>query len=681
MSKSRSGPTAREAARVIDTFSEDCAPGTVVGTKTANGAIRRGSDAERRIGIDNGAARFEPVVTPGWGRQGLAYGPFERTPGLVLAVAVTNGHNTSQGGPIPEHIVKRYWQWAVGPHVDPVVTRAIAWAKGPRRKGTLRRLLWWLRSTKRAYRLPLHNENLAVGWFTSESPADPLNDGCGFIVHAALGDNGELWVRAAGRCLAAFRRMQNLQILYVVVLRRRGAVYYAAAMDGAHGLGAIPNMRPIAIDTSNAEEKLYAGIHQCALGQIGFRVDTRVHSVHIERVPELADPFSTAHVFDPLGPAGLAGLGSGWRFLPERPGLAVRDAGKPSGLLHVIVEAGDGPTAAGLAWRVHDAANLWLFQVTCAGCTLHRVENGAGVEVARDAKRRLAPGAVHAVQILDTGEQLGIYIDGERLFDAWLEDMTFADASGVGVLLDPVGGTRMRDFEAHPRQVPIPEGVRFHPPWRRLGSRSCLADAFQGAAGDLSGRAPDVGAGRWERTLGSGHLDLDGAGRARVRASLEKPNPGRTIYTLPWEQPGFADLQVTVTASGERRGQGHRCRCGLVLWQDRDNYVISSIWNEDDYQGSSIALFVKRHGFEELYDAIWTMVSDRIDWGRASRIRLASDGRNFLVLIDGEPVLQRAMADIYPGDPPLRITRVGLVVNWEWGNDTGSSFASFEASA
>ncbi len=679
MSKSRSGPTACRATRVLDTFPDDHAPGTVIGSRTTGGEIRHGSDAERRIGIDNGAARFAPLVTPGWGRQGLAYGPFERTPGLVLAVSVTNGHNTSQGEPIPEHILKRYWQWAVGPHVDPFVSRAIAWAKGPRKKGTLRRLLWWLRSTKRTYRLPRHNENLAVGWFTSESPADPLNDGCAFIVHAAEGDNGELWVRTAGRCLSAFRRMQNLQILYVVVLRKQGAVYYAAAVDGAHALGAIPNMRPIAIDASDVEEKLYAGIHQCALGQIGFRVDTRVHSVHIERVPELADPFSTAHVYDPLGTAGVTG--PGWRAVPERPGLMVRDAGRPSGLLHVIIEAGDGPTVAGLAWRVQDAENFWLVEVSDAGSTLRRIVNGAEVELARDAQHPLVPGAVHAMQILDSGEQFGIYIDGERLFGTWFGDVTFADAGGVGVLLDTAGGTRMRDFEAHPREVPIPAAVHVPVPWRRLGSRTFLADSFQGAAGDLAGRAAEIGKGRWERTLGSGHLDVDGSGGARVRASLERPNPGRTIYTLPWEEPGFADLQVTVTASGDRRGQGHRCRCGLVLWQDPGNYVLGSIWNEDDYQGSSIALFVRRHGFEELYDAIWTMVSDRIGWGRASRIRLASDGEHFLVLIDGEPVLQRAMTDIYPGDPPLRITRVGLVVNWEWGNDTGSSFASFAASA
>ena len=95
--------------------------------------------------------------------------------------------------------------------------------------------------------------------------------------------------------------------------------------------------------------------------------------------------------------------------------------------------------------------------------------------------------------------------------------------------------------------------------------------------------------------------------------------------------------------------------------------------------GASIAVFTKRHGFEELYDAVWTMVADKIFWGRPFRLRVSFDGDNFFVLLDGEPILQRALKDLYPEDEALRIKRVGLVINWEWGDDTGSSFHSFRA--
>jgi hypothetical protein len=101
----------------------------------------------------------------------------------------------------------------------------------------------------------------------------------------------------------------------------------------------------------------------------------------------------------------------------------------------------------------------------------------------------------------------------------------------------------------------------------------------------------------------------------------------------------------------------------------------------DAYEGASIALFSHLNGYEELYDAIWTMVWTKIDWGTPLRLRIAFDGMRFTVWIDGEPVLQRALTDLYPRQSRLRITRVGLAVNWEWGDDTGSLFKDFVARA
>jgi hypothetical protein len=681
---------------VVDDFSDDRDAGTVIGTYTAGGTQRRGRDIERQIAIDHGALRFQPLITPGWGRQGIAYGPFRRENGLVMAVSITNGHNTSQGTAIPEHIAKRICRWAVGPNVDPWPKRLVSWACGPRRKGTLRRFLWWMRNTRKSYKLPDFNENLAVGWFTSEAPCDPLSDGCGFLMHAAEGENGELWTRVGRRCLSAFRRLKNLQVFYFVVLRERGAVYYAAAMEGAHGLAAFPMMRPIAIDPFNDDEILYAGVHQCALGQIGFRVDTRVHGIHVQKIPEFASRFGTAHVGDPLTGGGFAGDTSGlsgaWRVLRghidstdtgamahDGDTLAIVDPGVPSGLIHGIAVTGDAPSACGLAWRVRDGDNLWLLKASGEGSALIRVEHGAETFVASDAQRRLKPNAIHSLQILDGHGQIGCYLDGDRLFDTVVDDEFLEGATGTGIWFGGGGGVQMRDFEAHPREVAIPSSAHFDAPWLRLGSHIEFADDFAGPLGDLAGRAPRNGNGIWQKTLGAGFIDIDGNGMARVRGTVQKPHPNRTFYTLPWYQPDFADLEVTITPPGEARGQGHYCRAGLVFWQDPDNYLSFTAYLDDAYNGSSVALFTKRHGFEELYDAIWTMLWDKIDWHKPFRLRIPFDGERFIVFVDDEPVMQRALTDLYPDDPPLRIRRVGLAVNWEWGNDTGTMFEAFTA--
>ena len=40
-------------------------------------------------------------------------------------------------------------------------------------------------------------------------------------------------------------------------------------------------------------------------------------------------------------------------------------------------------------------------------------------------------------------------------------------------------------------------------------------------------------------------------------------------------------------------------------------------------------------------------------------------------------VLYRALTDVYLWASALSINRLGIVANWEWGNDTGSGFSNF----
>ncbi len=224
----------------------------------------------------------------------------------------------------------------------------------------------------------------------------------------------------------------------------------------------------------------------------------------------------------------------------------------------------------------------------------------------------------------------------------------------------------------------MPDTFKFDPAWSRLGTQTEILDDFHGTAGDITRRQPVQGRGEWQKTFGHGTIEIgtDGS-NARVKASLESPHLGRTFYTLPWHDPRFADLEATITPPGEQRGEKHACRCGVVFWQDSNNYLFFSAWLDDSYNGASVSIFTKRHGFEELYDAIWTMVWKDIDWGKPFDLRVAFNGNNFVVFVNSQPVMQRALTDIYPDDASLRIERVGIAVNWEWGNDTGSIIHKF----
>jgi hypothetical protein len=282
------------------------------------------------------------------------------------------------------------------------------------------------------------------------------------------------------------------------------------------------------------------------------------------------------------------------------------------------------------------------------------------------------------LQVLEGHGQLGCYLDGALIFGDWLEAAQRASGTAVGISISGAGA-RISCFEAHPIDVAMPQGLDFAPPWSRGGTRLVIADSFSGMSGDIAGRQTEIGEVAWERSVGEGRIIADGRGSAQIAASLTQPNPGRTIYSVSWSSPDFAELEIAITPPGTARDQGHRGRAGLVFWQDSNNYITCSCWLDDVYGGASISFFPKRFGFEELYDAVWTNVDRCIFWGRRLVLRIAFDGNNFVVRIDGEPVLQKSLRDIYPSDPPLRINRVGLVSNWEWGNDTGSRLADFRA--
>jgi hypothetical protein len=689
--------------KLTDNYSDNCRPGKTIGTKSPTRILRKGIDVEKQIAVDNGALRLKPLVKPGWGRQGIAYGPYNRTNGLALAAFLVNGHNTSQMGHIGESLKKRLFTWFHGSKIDQRFRYIFPWylfsllTKSQDKKNILRRLLYWYKFASKKNPLPLIYENLAVGWFPQEVPPDPLSGGNGFIIHAAGHENGELWTHVGANMLSAFKGLQNLQIYYIVILREQGAAYYVASVANANGLGTYPNMRPIAIDPFHKETTVYAGIYQSVQGEIGFWVDTRVYGTHVQQIPELATWYGTGEIADQLIGEGLladtpAEIGGLWTVYQgnytktangmvamSADSLAILNPGITPGLVHLILATSDTVTIAGIVWRFQDSENFWSFLVGEDNCQLQIQEHGICNTVAVSEQLCLQANTIHSLQILDEGKTFSLYLDGTLVFS--FADTRLENATGVGMIARESNDCLyFRSFEAHSRSIPIPHQLDLGCPWMAEGKQVLVRDDFAGEeVRDLAGTITTVGDCTWRQDMGTGVIELTGNGSAKVRANAKKHNPGRTVYTVAWENPEFADIQVDITPPGSDRGQGEKGRGGLIFWQDPENYIIINNWLDDVFAGSSISSFFTINGFEDLYDAVWTNVGSRVLWGVTHRLRVVFDGLNYTAFINDEPVLYRSLRDVYPNVERLAINRVGIVANWEWGNDTGTVFNNFVA--
>lgn len=680
-----------------DFFTDDRRRGKVIGTETAEGILRRGVDVERVISIDNGALRIQPLIEPGWGRATIAYGPYRRRNGLAFAVFMVNGHNTAQSENLRETLGERLERWRLGSETYTPKERIFQWLFSKQKRRIIRQMKWWMRINQRAAPVPRVDENLAVGWFPNQALDNPLAEGNAFVMHATGPENGELWARVSAHQLPAIRGVQNLQIYYVIILREGGAAYYACSVPSANGLSAYPQLRPIAIDPFHSDAMVYAGISQSTLGQIGFRLDTRVYATRVVQLSQFATWYGTAHAADQLtGSRALTNVeaktGGRWKIYSgacERTAhgaspcaeeaLAVLDPGAPSGLVHLILEASPGGVAsASVVWRFLDPDNFWCLRISKSQCELSVKEKGSWETVASSNQWHLDAGPTSSVQVLDNGQSFSLFLQGRLLFESRFTDRRLQNATGVGFqLVRNEGQAYVRSFEAHPRTVPLPEELNLGEPWLCRGHKTVIADDFRGVARDLAGKTTSFGGKVWKKEIGKGIIELTGYDSAKICANAQQPNPGRTVYTIDWDYPELADLEVNITPPGSERGQREHGTSGFAYWQDSDNYITINIWVSDSYNGASISTFFHLNGFEDLYDAIWTNVGRRVYWGVPLMFRTVFDGMRYIAFVDEEPVLYRALTDVYPNSKQFLINRVGLIANWEWGNDTGSVFRNF----
>jgi hypothetical protein len=664
-----------------------------LGTTANNGVLRTGIDREKAIAIDGNALRFKPLINPGWGRQSIAYGAYQRQHGLAMAVLLLNGHNTSQAETM-EWLYKRIPRWLKGSETESVIARTKAWVVSRHKQGTVRRLAGWVRiaaEVTKFFPLAQIDDNLAVGWFNGAVLNDPTQEGNGFVVRATGAENGELLVQVRTKLLSVFRGLQNVPVYYVVILREQGAAYYAASLPQVYGLPTYPQLRPVAIDAIAVEPILYAGIHQSVLGQIGFRAETRVYGVKVETVSRLATWYGTAHVADYLTGEGkltdfLAEIGGSWQLLSgefERTdkGLVARENNSwaivnpqaATGLLHLAISTGDAPADLGIIWRYQDLNNYWCCNLSPQQLCLEMIEAGQKKVILTSSKDYLTPNRVTYLQIVDDGLEIRIYLDGQLVSDR-ISNQQLSTATGIGIVTKTVSDISLRCFEAHPGTITIPE-LDLGSPWWREGTKTIIKDDFDSWQGDLAGKTTSLGDRVWQKTIGKGIFKVQ-SGIAQVDASVENPNPGRTAYTVDWNN-SIADVCVTIFPPGKERGQGEKGRGGLIFWQDCDNYIIINTWLDDFYEGESISCFFRIDGFEEIYDAVWSNIGKAIAFGQPYSLRVVFDGNNYTVQVNQQTVLYRALSDVYPWANTLGINRLGVVANWEWGDDTGSGFSDF----
>ena len=671
---------------LADDFSDTRASGRVIGTLSTSGHQRLGTDIEGVLSIDNGALRIAPLIDAGFGRAAISYGPFATRPGLALAVFMLNGHNTAQSEPLTDTFLLRLENWLKGSETDPRISRLFFWLRSGHVRRVLRQFRRWKRTAPGRRQVPLLDENLAVGWFPDIVTPDPREEGNAFIMHALGPENGELWTGVSPHRTRSLRGVQNLPFYYISVLRQEGAVYYTASLDGAVGSSPYPWFRPVALDSREYPENAYVCVHQSVLGQIGWRIDTRVHGVRVAELAGYGTWCGGAHAADRLSKGYVSTdaeseIGGPWQAWQVHDAgsppnsvvatIAVLDPGAPSGLIHAVVTTGkEASHQVGLVWRLLDQRNHWRLVIKSSACDIVLVTDGNCHVM---ASRALAgSGSLeHRLQVLDDGNRLMAYVDGEPLLDAWLVDSRLQEATKTGIIIeDPKDGAgAIGSFEAHPRQIRIPDVLDMGRPWLRKGTRVVVADDFTGEPADLDGRITPVGDKCWSRVIGQGHIEIAGDGLARVRT----PCPGRTAYCVDWNHADFVDLEVTITPSGNKSGK-NQTTAGFILYQDSGNYVTLNAYRADYYPGGSVSTFFKFNGFEDIYDAVWVNVGDRIAYGRPSRLRLCCDGTQYIVFVNDEAVLYRAFSDVYPDVKPLRIRKVGIIANWEFGTDTGSTF-------
>ncbi len=160
-----------------------------------------------------------------------------------------------------------------------------------------------------------------------------------------------------------------------------------------------------------------------------------------------------------------------------------------------------------------------------------------------------------------------------------------------------------------------------------------------------------------------------------MRADRAHPNPGRTISPCLGTTRTHADLCLDMTMPGTTRGEGHDGRCGPVFWQDTDNDLVANLFVDDAFDGASVSTFYHLGGKEPCTTPV--DVGARRRFRAPLPLRVAFDGQRFQADVNGHTGPHPRAHGRLSGGATARIARVGIVVNRESGDDTGSMLHGF----
>jgi hypothetical protein len=613
-----------------DLYDSELEAGSVSATSATPGpGTRFATDVEGALSVENGKLRLARLDTAGWQRLGIAYGPYVRETGLAFAVRLAVGDVQGDA------------------------------------------------------------DILAAGFFADANPADPLTDGNAFVFRDNASSGGQL-----GIAETAFKQVigsiKQVETYLVCILRESGAAYYIASVEGARDLAAYPNMRPIGIDSTSRTASVYAGIFQRQV----VAHPSVVSAVKVKLIEDFATWYGTAHAADNLTRSGSLGhvaeRGGRWRLKEGAIHISAKGAkaevagnstailfpGSPFGLIHMVVETGSSPKTGNVLFRYVDDNNYWRLYIEGGSHSfLERVINGVAFQYGLTGTSGYVyqPDTLNTVQILDHGNRIRCFLNNEEIAESGgVVDITHREGAGIGFQFGHLSDLWIRNFEAHPRNVAIPEVLLMEAPYQRKGEMVAVSHDFPGSPGtDLEGRPTAPRGKAWTRSLGKAILERTGNNSVRVRGTA----PQDTYYTVSWDDPGFADLKLTITPPGSAYGQGHRCRAGIIFWQDMAHYLCFRYLTDDGQYNAAEIEGVLSHGkFQAVFRRI--VFGTDIFPGVTGNLRATFDGENFICYRDAEAAITSSVKDIDPTFSPLTINRVGIGVGV---GDTGSLMTDFEA--
>ena len=144
--------------------------------------------------------------------------------------------------------------------------------------------------------LLLLDENFAFGFLGGCTSTDPLSDGQTFVMHATGPHNGELWIADGGGPRRVLESVQNVPLLLFMIRRGNSMIHFAGSVEGASGLPAIPEVRPLAITPARHFDRPHVVFEQAVSGQIGFASDSRVFEIFVGNLPQWLSTIGAAAV-------------------------------------------------------------------------------------------------------------------------------------------------------------------------------------------------------------------------------------------------------------------------------------------------------------------------------------------------------------------------------------------------